>query len=256
MAETGQSGASKKSWWEWARLAGEALTLGLLIYTASLYWRMSNTYEAQLATAQQANVMTQQALDANAKARSEDSAKHDKERAEDQKNTDDANKRADDANKRANEVTQRLLEIQGRVETIRFEIMTINSAFTESFDGAVTNAYKNIPNNNNNKLKDLAQSILDQRKTLRDKAGVVQANMTIIIQALDSLIDELDREINANPMNAERVKTLLRMIYDEKGQIESKVGNAVTVSLNTLGCNAPSFGSELLTIQNLLPKQP
>ena len=187
MAEAGQSGASKKSWWEWVRLALEAVTLGALILTLIVYWRMSNTYEAQLATAQQANVMTQQALDANAKARSEDSAQHDKERAEDKQNTAEANKRADDANKRANEVTQRLLEIQGKVETVRFEIMTITSAFTESFDGAVTNAYKNI-SDNNSKLKDLAQSILDQRKTLRDKAAVVQANMTIITQALE-LVD-------------------------------------------------------------------
>ena len=134
--------------------------------------------------------------------------------------------------------------------------MSVNSAFIVSLDDAVTNAYKNSSNNNNNKLKDLSKSILDQRKTLRDKVGVVQENMTIISQALNALIDELDHEINANRMNAERVKTLLRMIYEEKGQIESRVGNAVTVSLNTLGCNAPAFGSELFTIQNLLPKQP
>jgi DNA repair exonuclease SbcCD ATPase subunit len=222
MAEGRQTGASNKPWWwEWFRLALEAVTVGALIVSVVVYWRMSNTYEAQLAEMQKTNEGMLQERKAAADARSEDSAQHAKERAEDAKTAADAKKTAEDANKRANDVTKRLLEIQGKLDTVRSEIISINSAFVESFDGAVTSAYKNI-SNNNDKLKDFAQSILEQRKILRNKAAVVQENMTIITQALDSLIDELDHEINTTPLNAERVKTLIRMIYEEKSQIEAR----------------------------------
>jgi hypothetical protein len=263
MTDSGQSGAGSKPATR-TRLVLEILTLVALVGSVGVNIGMWRTYGDELAEMRVTNTKMQQAQNDTEKAREEDSAQHARERAEDQRRADAADKRADDADKRAtdenaraNEAVKQLLEAKTKAETVRIELANIRSGFTQAFDDAVTTAYKSPWDKlTKDQLKDLAQTVVAQRKTIRDKTQVVQTNMTVVYEAVDSLIDELEHELTLSPPNPDKVKSLLKMIYDEKDKIVGRVEDAMTASLNTLGCNAPVLGAELLTIQSPPQHQP
>jgi hypothetical protein len=210
-------------------LAGSLLTNFWQVQTNT---EQSETSKKQLQEARVANEQTKKSFEEARKAREEDKAQHAKERKEDK----------DEQVKLQNKFD----EVIKKTEQVRTELLYATQGFILSFDGAVTNAEKSPLNTINfQQIKSLAEQIIAQRKLLRDTTRSVQANMTIIYNAVDSNIDALEREINAPAPNVERIKELIRLIGNSKGKIEDNVVQAREAALKELGCNQRAYAEAL-----------